>query len=138
MDPCPWIVLRKKLYMNFKKSFKSNEIPTKNVLEKYFVHSIERSPTQPCKGGQLPQESYVSHSRVGHFRHLFSLFPRIDISFYYLFRFSRHTRTYCKNSRVKMYNIEICMGLWKSPKLDLECLSFFLLTFQFPRFVNTI
>ena len=32
---------------------------------------IERSPTQPYKGGQLPQESYLSHNRVGHFRHLF-------------------------------------------------------------------
>ena len=32
---------------------------------------IERSPTQPYKRGQLPQECCISYSRVGHFRHLF-------------------------------------------------------------------
>ena len=40
------------------------------------------------------------------------------------YRFSRYTRTYCKNSRVKISNIEFFMGLWKWPKLDLRCVFF--------------
>ena len=31
--------------------------------------------------------------------------------FYYFYRFSRHTRTYCKNLRVKIINFEVFTGL---------------------------
>ena len=37
----------------------------------FLKNYIEPSPTQPCKGGHMPQQSYISHCRVGHFRHLF-------------------------------------------------------------------
>ena len=47
--------------------------------------------------------------------------PSIHIS--YLYHFSRYTSIYCKSSRVKISNIEVLMGLRKSKKLDLGCLS---------------
>ena len=77
-----------------------------------------RSPTQPCKEGQLPQGSYISQSSWPFSPSFFTLFPCIDIHFYYFYRFNRHTRTYCKNPRVKISNIEVFTGLWKWPKLD--------------------
>ena len=62
------------------------------------------------------QESWIFSSSF------FTLLPSIHISFQYFCRFSRHTRTYCINPRVKMSNIEVFMRLWKSSKLDLGCL----------------
>ena len=59
----------------------------------------------------------------------FTWFPCIDISFCYFYRFSIHTQMYCKNLRVKISNIKVSTGLWKLPKLDLGCVSFFLLSF---------
>ena len=52
---------------------------------------------RPSAAGELyiPQESWPFSS------YFFTLFPFIDISFYYFYRFSRHTRTYSKNPRVK-------------------------------------
>ena len=63
------------------------------------------------EGGQLLQESYMSYSRIGHFVIFFTWFPCIDISFCYFYRFSIHTRTYCKNLPVKISNIKVSTGL---------------------------
>ena len=97
---------------------------------------IERSPTQPCKGGQLPQES-VSHSQVGHFRHIF-----LHCSHPYIFLFITYIDLVDTHERIakicvwKSQILEVFTGVWKWSKLDPVCLSFFffLLTFQFPDF----
>ena len=70
--------------------------------------------------GKLPQESYISYKRVGHFCHNFQHSSHPYNFCKYFYRFSRHTRTYCKNPRVEISNIEVFI---QSPKLDLGCLS---------------
>ena len=88
---------------------------------------VERAPTPPCKGGQLPQpagELYIPQSSWPFWSSFFTLFPYIDISFYYFYRFSRHTRTYCENARVKISNIEVFKGIRKWSKIDFFSPSF--------------
>ena len=65
-----------------------------------------------AKKGKLPQESYVSHMRVRPFSSsLLTSFPAIYIYFEYFYRFSRHTRTSCKNLLVNLSIIEVFMAL---------------------------
>ena len=41
-----------------------------SLTNKYFMYRAIADPTF-AKKGKLPQESYISHKKVGHFRHLF-------------------------------------------------------------------
>ena len=90
-------------------------------------------------------ELYISLESWPFSSSFFTLFPCIDISFYYFYCFSRHTRMYCKNSHVKISSVEVFMRLSISPKLDLGCpssfflfcSSLFFLRFQLARFLNT-
>ena len=47
------------------------------------------------------EELYMSQSSWSFPPSFFTLFPCKNISFYYFYRFSRHTQTYCKNLRLK-------------------------------------
>ena len=67
----------------------------------------------------IPQESWPFSSSF------LTLFLYMHISFEYFYRFNRHTRTYCKDSSVKISIIVVYMVLWKSSKMDLGRLSFF-------------
>ena len=94
-------------------------IYTNNLYNRYtnlYTYTIIMY-TQIYRGGEIPQDSWPFSSSF------FTLFPCIDIKYY---RYS---------------NIKVFMGLWKLAKLDLGYLSssfsFFLLRFQFPRFLNT-
>ena len=121
------------------------------------VSSDRYSDRRPnlAKVSELPQQSYISRKRVGRFRHFSSFFvawfPCIYFTFKYFYRFTRHRRTYYKNPRVKISNIEVFMGLRNMPKWTKSrcrmCFSFFFFFLssqgiffssrQFPRFLNT-
>ena len=63
--------------------------------------AVDRAIADPtfAKKGELPQESYISHKRVRHFRHLFlTLFPSIHISFEYLYCLGRHANILQKSA----------------------------------------
>ena len=78
-------------------------------LDNMLVLSSDRRPNLAKEASCRRRAIYLS--RVGHFRHLLLHYPCIYIYFYSFYRCSRHTRTYCKNLRFKMSNIEAFMGL---------------------------
>ena len=89
----------------------------------YFYRAITYLTLQ--RGPATARELYIVQSSCPFSPSRFTLFPSIDISSYYFYSFSRNRQTHCKIPRVKMSNIVIFMRLWKWPKLDLGCVSFF-------------
>ena len=83
-----------------------------------------------AKKGDLPLENYITHMNLGHFRHIFLHCLHLNI-------FILNTSiTVEKNLRVKISTIEDLWQFENCQKIESRMSSFFLLIFQFPRFLN--